>query len=339
MGDKLEDLKNVFSGSNCTLIACHDYPDPDCLASAAGMQVLLKSWKIKSVITYGGFVGRAENRAMIQHLDINALPISGLDLDDFDRVFFIDTQPDAGNHSLPPEVRRDAVIDHHSELPGSIELPYCDVQENAGATSSIITEYLRKAKLELSYKICTALYYGIKSDTQDLGREATMMDREVYHYLFTRVDHKLLTSIEHPSLYPDFFRTVMQAIEGLELHGRCGWCYLDRITRPDLVAEIADLLVRIDGLDWVICLGYLKNILYFSIRSANVDKEAAHIARLLVKGEDGSAGGHGQISAGRIRNPMPDEELLARIHERYLSGLEISEITPDKYYQTITNPV
>jgi nanoRNase/pAp phosphatase (c-di-AMP/oligoRNAs hydrolase) len=315
--ERLDELKAAINGSEYILILCHDYPDPDCLASAAGLQFLFKIWKKTSVISYGGFIGRAENRAMVLQLGIEALPLAGLNFPDFERVILVDTQPGAGNHSLPAELSCCGAIDHHRLCPGTENLPFHDVRVDVGASSTIVTEYLRKAKVEINYKLATALYYGVKTDTQDLGRETSALDREVYHYLFSRIDHRLLVQVENPPLNQDFFRTIIKAVRGLEITETRGWCYLGKITRPDLVAEIADLQIRIQDLEWVVCLGYLKNLLYFSIRTKDMKGEAGEVARKLVAGESGSAGGHGQIGAGRVTYHAPGLELLRRMKERY----------------------
>jgi nanoRNase/pAp phosphatase (c-di-AMP/oligoRNAs hydrolase) len=313
----MEALKSVLSGSKNTLLVCHDFPDPDCLGAALGMQFLLKAWKVPSVIAYGGFVGRPENRAMVQQLQIQALPLAGLDYSDFDRTVLVDTQPGARNHSLPPEARMDAAIDHHAKQLTSDDLPFCDIRQDLGSTCTMVTEYLRKAKVELNYRLATALYYGLKSDTQDLARESSAVDREVYHYLFSRVDHRLLSQIENPALEREFFSNVAKGYRSLEIRGNLGWCYLAKITRPDLVAQIADLFVRINEVQWMLCLGYLKGVLYFSIRAKNLKSEAGDVARKLVINENGSAGGHGQIAAGQVRCSERPDGLLLRIQKRF----------------------
>ncbi len=331
MEEAIECLRETTAGSQRALLLCHDFPDPDCLGAAAGIQFLLKTWKIPSVIAYGGFIGRAENRAMIQYLEIEALPLAGLDLTDFDRILFVDTQPGTGNHSLPPDARRDGAIDHHPQRPGTEDLPFWDVREELGATTTIVAQYLRKIKIDISYKLATALFYGLKTDTQDLARETTAMDREVYFYLLTRVDHRLLAQIENPPLERDFFRMISKAFHNLEIiDERLGWCYLGRILRPDVVAEMADMFVRIRDMEWMICLGYLKNVLYFSIRTKDLAAEAGETARAIVTGEKGSAGGHGQIAAGRLDYHGQPPQLLDRLKSRYLEILARKPESPPK---------
>lgn len=325
MEDFLEKFKSVLSSSEHPLILCHDFPDPDCLAAAGGLQYLLKLWKKTSVIAYGGFIGRAENRTLVQKLEIEALPLGGLDLSDFDMTILVDTQPDAGNHSLPAEIKRDCAIDHHPMRPGTKNLAVFDVREDLGSTCTIVTQYLRKLKVEIGYKLATALFYGLKSDTNNLARETSATDREVYHYLFSRIDHRILSQIENPDLDRDFFETITRAYQGLEFSGPYGWCNLGKITRPDIVAEMADLLIRINDVEWMLCMGYLRNVLYFSIRTKNVKAEAGNVARKILANEKGSAGGHGQMAAGKVEYGAESDELLTRMKKRYLQILAEKE--------------
>ncbi len=74
--EKLEAFRSHIFPASTVLILTHDFPDPDCLASAFGISHLLSFWGIKSsVISFGGFVGRAENRAMIRFLNIRTVPV------------------------------------------------------------------------------------------------------------------------------------------------------------------------------------------------------------------------------------------------------------------------
>src|SRR5437868_251180 len=76
-----------------------------------------------------------------------------------------------GNHSLPPGIKADVVIDHHPLREEGLTAPFGDVGLNYGATSTLLVEYLRAARLEPGPELATALYYGIKADTRDLERQ------------------------------------------------------------------------------------------------------------------------------------------------------------------------
>ena len=128
---------------------------------------------VEAVVAYGGIVGRAENRALVKVLRLPVVPLSRVAFDDFDLIAMVDTQPEQGNHSLPAAHFPDVVIDHHPERPETRLAVVADVGRDTGATSTVVTDYLRASGLEIPPAIATALFYGIKSDTRDLERETT----------------------------------------------------------------------------------------------------------------------------------------------------------------------
>ena len=63
----------------------------------------------------------------------------------------------------------------------------------------------------------TALFYAIKSETQDLGREANLPDREAYLRLFPLSNKKLLYAITHPKLPVEYFLTIGNALDNTRI--------------------------------------------------------------------------------------------------------------------------
>lgn len=96
--EKLLSFRKHIIPAETALIVTHDYPDPDCLASAFGVAHLLHFWGVaSSIITFGGFVGRAENRAMIRVLNIPSVPFALTEIKDYDRIIMVDSFPNKGN--------------------------------------------------------------------------------------------------------------------------------------------------------------------------------------------------------------------------------------------------
>ncbi len=113
---KLEDIKALVQGKTRALIVGHDYPDPDCLASAWGMKRLFADrFGLESDIAFGGFLGRAGNRAMVKLLRIEHVPFHMVHLEHYDFVLMVDTQPGTGNNSFDADLTVDLVIDHHQK--------------------------------------------------------------------------------------------------------------------------------------------------------------------------------------------------------------------------------
>src|SRR6185437_15998293 len=62
---------------------------------------------------------------------------------------------------------------------------------------------------------------------------------------------------------------------------------------PDLVAEIADLLLAFEGARIVLCLGEFHDSVYLSLRTEADNARAGGVMRHIVA-HDGAAGGHAQ---------------------------------------------
>ena len=85
----------------------------------------------------------------------------------------VDCFPGRSNVSLPVDHAVSAVIDHHP-VQNLDNLPFFhDVRKEIGASSTIVTEYLIAAGCPIPPKLATALFYGIKTDTGDMGRESS----------------------------------------------------------------------------------------------------------------------------------------------------------------------
>ena len=168
----LNQLLRAIEGPAPLVILPHDNPDPDAMASAAALRFIVKqAHKEKEVIiALGGIVGRAENRAMLRYLHIKLVPVGEIDFSLNPQVALVDTQPGRINNSLPENFTPTIVIDHHPAYGPYDSVPFLDLREGYGATSTILTEYLEETHLDVESKIATALFYGINAETQDLGR-------------------------------------------------------------------------------------------------------------------------------------------------------------------------
>ena len=69
--NRLEALANVLENQTSVLILPHNDPDPDAIATAVGLRYLLKEkFQVESRIAYQGYIGRAENKALVRYLEI-----------------------------------------------------------------------------------------------------------------------------------------------------------------------------------------------------------------------------------------------------------------------------
>lgn len=298
---RLAALAAAILPSESVLIVTHDFPDPDCLGAAFGLSHLFReAMGVKNVtIAHGGFVGRAENRAMVRLLDIRPEPLCYCDLSGYDRVVVVDALPGAANISLPPETAVHAVFDHHLGRPSQNAQYFYDVRDNAGAVSTVVTKYLTEAGCIIPPLVATGLFYGIKTDTAGLSRDAFSGDMDAYKLLFDLCDHGILTRIEHPERGAEFFRNIHAVAGNMLLYGNAAHVFIGRVSTPDYVGEMADFFLCLKNLEWVVTGGVFGETMFYSVRAKTLEtagEAAEKIGRIM----GGSGGGHGRIGAGRV---------------------------------------
>jgi nanoRNase/pAp phosphatase (c-di-AMP/oligoRNAs hydrolase) len=298
---KLDRLIQYARAHKRALILTHDNPDPDSIASGVALAHLLgKLAGVEAEVAYGGVVGRAENRALVRVLKLPVVPVSRVMFDDYDLICMVDTQPEQGNHSLPARHFPDVVIDHHPERPDSHLAPIVDVGGPIGATSTVVAEYFRASGLKIPTHVATALFYGIKADTRDLGRQTTKQDVDAYLWLFPLVDKDALAEIEHPKLPADYFRLYHTAIERALVYDDAVVCDLAEIYAPDMVAEVAERFSFLADVKWSLAFGEYEDSVFYSLRTSDRRMNAGRLIRDVVEAKGGSAGGHGTMAGARI---------------------------------------
>jgi nanoRNase/pAp phosphatase (c-di-AMP/oligoRNAs hydrolase) len=299
---KLDRLVEYAKSHRRALILTHDNPDPDSIAAGVALAHLLgKLAGVEAIVAYGGIVGRAENRALVRVLKLPVVPIARVVFDDYDLICMVDTQPEQGNHSLPARHFPDIVIDHHPERPDSHLAPIADVGGPIGATSTLVAEYFRASGLRVPPQVATALFYGIKADTRDLGRQTTQQDIDAYLWLFPITDKEALGEIEHPKLPAEYFKLQHVAIERAQVYeDEVVIVDLAEIYAPDMVAEVAERFMYLQGMRWSLGFGEYEDHLYFSVRTGDRRMNAGRLIRDVIEARGGSAGGHGTMAGARL---------------------------------------
>jgi|HubBroStandDraft_2_1064218.scaffolds.fasta_scaffold96721_2 nanoRNase/pAp phosphatase (c-di-AMP/oligoRNAs hydrolase) len=299
-----------LTGRKSALIYMHDNPDPDALAAALGLGRLLEhELGVSVTLGHGGIVGRAQNRAMVDTLGMSLAPVEQIDPDAFDLIALVDSQPETGNNSLPPGHRIDMVIDHHPVRPASARAPWCDIRPDFGATSTIVFEYLRARSVPVDAKLATAFFFALRTETRDLGRESTGAERTAYLALVPLVDHGLLYRMSHPKVPREHFAALDRALRSALVFGDVVAVNLGTLGYPDLVAEIADLLLAYESARMVLCLGEYRENVYLSLRTEADNARAGAIMRHIVA-HDGAAGGHGTMAGARLFAQITSEAKL-----------------------------
>lgn len=324
----LDQVLSDFRIGGEALVVTHDNPDPDSLSSAYGIKTLFEATLGRpTTIGYGGIIGRAENRALVRACEIPVEPLDALELSRFTTLVLVDSQPQTGNNSLPAGQSVDLVIDHHPQRPQTSEMSrWVDVRSDFGASATIVARYLMQKSVEIPPLLATAIFYAIKSETQDLGVQAHPQDREVYFSLFQKLDSRLLFEITHPKVSLEYFRILGDVTRKTSLYGHVAVTYIGEISNADFVAEMADMVMRLEGVQWTLCMGACNGTLILSLRTNREGGGAGEMIQRLVRGL-GQAGGHGMMAGGKVTQlPSSRNARLRIVHairDRFLNELAV----------------
>lgn len=325
---KIEELKKTLESAKRLVILTHDNPDPDTISCALTLQTIVTHFcKIPVLLRYSGIVGRAENREMIRLLKIKIRPLGKSELRPSDTIALVDSQPGTGNVTLPKGVKTSIVIDHHP-LRKTTKSAFIDLQVDAGATATILAEYLLASGVEITSQVATALCYGISSETQHLGRGATPKDTQVYSALFVHANKKILSQIENPKLPRDYFMTLSRGLHQAEMYKHAIVSNLGEISVPDFVPIVADLLLKCERASWTLVTGRYKNRVLVSVRTTRPHGDAGRFLRRVI-GNLGTAGGHDMMAGGQVRCESTDDSscdsVEKEIQTRFLKKLGFKE--------------
>lgn len=306
------------------LITTHDNPDPDALAAGKAINYLINlKWDIPTKLVYTGLIGRAENREMLKRLTPEWAHFDTWeDRSGFTCVVFIDCQPGSRNINPVGEDLPMLVIDHHYPITDqSQHAIYTDIRPDVGSTVTMIYQYLDAAKVPIDPILATAMFFGLRADTNGLSRGSTIHDGIVYVKLLEKFDEQLLLKIESAGLAQEYYQAFNQGMQNARIYGKAIIAYLGSMHRPDLTAELVDLLFRYEGVHAALCSGVYEQELHFSIRTGLLDQDASLLVQNVIF-PPGKAGGHGIMAGGQIPlDGMPTTNLVTKLEKRFLESV------------------
>lgn len=298
--------------------------DPDSMASAMALKRIL--WKrVKRVLVYRiNSIKRADNLAFVKLLTIDQKHIRYLKRSDISKWALVDSQPH--HHKRFMDHKYDIIIDHHP-ITDPISAGFLDIREDYGANSSIMTEYLKAGKLRPSPTLATALFYGIKTDTDNFVRDFIPHDMNAFKYLYQFTDMRILKKIESSEMTRSMIPKYRQAMEKIVFIRNIAFVHMERVGNPDILVMIANFFMKIADIQWSIVSGTYQKKLIVILRNASFQGNAGKTAQKLFGSWEGAAGGH--RSAARAEIPLKnilddpnDESSLGHLVTKSLRDLK-----------------
>jgi len=319
---KVERIRSLFQEKDKIHILLQHDPDPDAIGSALALRELLGRNRATTPLVTFGEVARPENLAMLRLLEIQVEEIAYEDLhQDGARLALVDVQPP---YFKRPLGRVDLVVDHHPKR-APFSARFSDLRPQYGATSTIFTEYLRAAGMEPSQRLATALLYGIKSDTLFLDRGSHLADLEAFTFLYPFASRAMISRMERPALPAEDLEALGRAMSRLQLDDGVAVIHLGEVQREDVIPQLAEFCLQIEGVDWGVVSGIYEDRVVISVRNVGYVRSAGEILKRLFD-EVGSAGGHRSMAKAVI--PMDRfRERFGEVSERVIREALVPLIT------------
>ena len=272
--------------------------DPDAMSSAMALQRLLWRRVKKTRVYRTNVIKRADNLAMIKLLNIKQQHIRKLNPARISKWVIVDSQPH--HYEALSKFRFDIIIDHHPPSPGAVAA-FVDIREDYGATATMMTEYLRAAKIKPSPRLATALFYGIKTDTDNFVRASIPNDINAFRYLYPYTNIHIVKMIESSEMTRKTLTSFRAALENLVFFKDKAWIHMGKVNDSDILVILADFFLKLVESPWCIVSGVYGQRLIVIFRNAGFRLDAGKVAEKLF-GQWGPAGGH--KSAARAEIPV-----------------------------------
>ena len=297
MNDFME-LVELCRGHN-VYIQTHNFPDPDAIASAYGLQKLLSVYGVPSKLCYDGRIDKLSASKMLDmfHIQMSTYASLAADMKEKDYIICVDTQKNSGNVT---DFKGDEVacIDHHPTFV-PMEYQYQNIRIT-GACSTLIAEYYAAQGYTPDKDTAAALLYGLKMDTLQFTRGVTDSDIKMFEFLFFHCDQEKLARLERNNMEFDDLKAYGAAIESIELYDKTGFSCIPFPCPDALIAILSDFILALIEVEVAVVSSYREDGIKLSVRSEDPKVHAGNLVHSALEGI-GSGGGHATMAGGMIR--------------------------------------
>lgn len=295
MTEKLKQLLSAITHKH-VYIQTHDFPDPDAIASAYGLQRLLKHCGIETTVCYQGRIERFNTNYIMQKLNIHfsELVKMGDAIQPDDEIILVDSQKYNANieNTLGVEI---AAIDHHPTF-YQAEYRFADIRPEVGSCAAIIASYFFENNIPMDNKTAMALTFGIRTDTAKLSRGVSQLDLDMLCKLFPYCNSEIIYYVENSELEFKDLDAYAKAIESIEFYDDdTVFASAGEDCQEALIALVSDFILGLIGVNFSVVYGLRSDGIKLSVRcSSGLDAGAITSAALVGIGD---GGGH-QVMAG-----------------------------------------
>ncbi len=294
-------LRTMVRENDTVAVLMYGSPDPDAIASAMALREILSQTKplSKCIFVATEPVIRHQNAEFIREMKVEIQMLDKVDLHAYRLIAVVDAQPTFFGDALG-DLKPQIVIDHHP-CKTIWHSSLADVRPSYGALATMMTEYLLVARVKIPKRLYTALLYGIRSDTVNFERNASLEDIGAYYLNFMRANRQLIRRIELNQIPDRFLKYFDYAYHHKRRYRDRIICFLGATDSADACVQVADFFLRIINIYYVVVAGIVKDRLVIIFRGDGYRQDCGSIA-MKSFGNIGNAGGH--RAAARVEIPL-----------------------------------
>jgi nanoRNase/pAp phosphatase (c-di-AMP/oligoRNAs hydrolase) len=322
----LRKLLRTLADKKRILVTTHMHPDPDALASAAAMAHLLRS-TIKDVVvdvSINGPVPGGINSAFSRIAPVELVPWDDAGLGRYDAIVLTDVQPQFPYSPLPTEIVPTIVVDHHRSRGRRSAATLSDIRKDVGACTSILYSYLLEGDIHIDSKLAAMMLYAIESDLAGAAAHPDELDNIAISGLTLLADPRLLYSMRHAPLPREYYIAFARGVNEATRAEQMMTTFLGDITSPEMPAVVADFLLRLEGVEWVLVSATYNGRMIVSLRTNGTKLSAGELMRKLLRGY-GEGGGHKAKAGGfvplKTATPTEADRIRKTLRRRLLRAL------------------
>lgn len=328
MDKRLGSLLGTVKGHRI-FIQTHDFPDPDAVASAFGLQKLLALFGIKSKICYHGTIEKASTAEMLSAFNLQLYEIDNIeDLTENDYIINVDSQKNTSRIWDSPATTA-ACIDHHPTT-AQFDYLYKDVRI-CGSCATLVSEYFFSNNLDMDKYTATALLYGLKMDTEHFTRGVTDLDIEIFRKLFYLSDPDLLKRLSNKQMVFKDLKPYTQALSTITVYGNIGFAHINDRASDGLIASVCDFMLTMVEIEFAVVYDVRPDGYKLSIRSSLDYLDAGTITANALEGI-GTGGGHAAMAGGFVPKKnleAADLDFAEEIENRFRNTVYFSTALQD----------
>ncbi|MBR1472562.1 MAG: DHH family phosphoesterase [Lachnospiraceae bacterium] len=308
-------------------IQTHNFPDPDAIGSAYGLQRLFGLFGVESELVYVGRIDRVNTRKMMElcGIQMRSYQETETEMKKEDLIICVDSQKGAGNIQ---DLKGDeiACIDHHPYVPAE-GMIFHDVRM-VGSCATIIGSYYEELQCIPDAVTATALLYGLKTDTLNFTRGVQAEDILAFSRLYAACDRDILSQLEHVNMEFEDLKAYGTAIQNIELYGNLGLAMIPFPCPDALIATISDFILALDAVEVAVVYAKRKDGIKFSARSEVTEQvDAGELLKNALEGY-GNGGGHAFMAGGLIPAEnvgLLGNDIAAKIREMIIAFVNMEK--------------